>query len=94
MLLLLLSTKQIIWILEVRIFNYSRIIKIKSFYLLKINIAADYGFAFAVGITDTNGILLILYPSYLILYIKQVKVINKSNSIDYLSSDLGYKLWD
>ena len=94
MLLLLLSTKQIIWILEVRIFNYSRIIKIKSSYLLKINITADYGFAFADGITDTNGILLILYPSYLILYIKQVKVINKSNSIDYLSLDLGYKLWD
>ena len=65
---------------------------IQSSFLLKINITADYGFAFAVGITNTNGVPLALDPSYLTLSINQIKIVNNSNSVDYLISDLGYRL--
>ena len=62
-------------------------------YYQKLNdYIADYGFAFAVGITDVSGAPLSLDPSYLTLNINQVTVVNNSNSYKYLYRDLGYKV--
>ena len=54
----------------------------------------DYGFAFGVTITDTDGMPLVLDPTYFTLQISENTFIKINGYYTPKYSDLGYKLWD
>ena len=54
----------------------------------------NYGFAFGVSVTDTNGRPLTLDPTYFTLDISQVTTKKVSGYYDFVYTSLGYKLCD